>query len=121
MDLHKRTKSEADKLLNEWVKRLHLEDWRIKLNINCTDEDTEGNLGLTAWQEVNRTARINMLDEDLYERSRIVPYDWEKTLVHELLHLKTCLLTDVDDSLQERVGHMLIDDLARALVDAKRS
>ena len=51
----------------------------------------------------------------------MVPLDWEKTLVHELLHLKTCLVSSNVPDLQERVMHQMIDDLARAFVSAKRS
>ena len=109
------------KLLDEWQKRLGLHDWRIKLEGCCSPDEMELDaVGCTAWQETTKTAKIQILSEDYYEK-RVVPFDWEKTLVHELLHLKTCLLSDVEDSLQERVAHMLIDDLARAFVDAKRS
>ena len=111
----------AQALLKEWQKRLGLQEWRIKLKPNCTIEDMDGEecCGLTAWQEVNQTAMIRIISEKYYGE-RVVPFDFEKTLVHELLHLKTCLLTDVEDETTARVGHMLIDSLARALVDAKR-
>lgn len=109
----------AQKLLAEWQKRLGLQEWRIKLYTNCTEEETDESSGLTVWQEVTKTARIMILDPKYYGE-RIVPFDFEKTLVHELLHLKTCLLTSNCDDLQERVGHMLIDDISRALIDAKR-
>ena len=102
--------------LKYWQQLLGLGDWRIKLS-DLADLDA---VGETEWQEVNKTAHIRILDPRAYGE-RIVPFDYEKTLVHELLHLKTCLLTDVDDPLQARVGHILIDDLARSLVAAKRS
>lgn len=114
------TQNEANKLLSEWVKRLGLQEWRIKLNINCTEEETQESCGLTEWNETVMVAKISILDENLYG-DRIVPFDFEKTLVHELLHLKTCFLTDVDDALTERIGHQLIDSLSRAFVDAKRA
>ena len=60
-----------------------------------------------------------MLDPQYYG-DRIVPFDWEKTIVHELLHLKTCLISDQWEPLQMRYMHQMIDDLARAFVDAKR-
>ena len=111
---------EANQLLNEWIERLGLQEWRIKLNVNCTEEETEGNSGLTIWQETNMTACINIVDEKYYGDDRVVPFDFEKTLVHELLHLKTCFLTDSGNELQDRVGHQMIDSISRALVDAKR-
>lgn len=109
------------RLLREWQVRLGLTDWVIRLVDNCAPDDMvlEGAAGCTDWTESIKSARIEILDPTYYGE-RIVPFDYEKTLVHELLHLKTCLLTDTADTLQARVGHQIIDDLARALVDAKR-
>ena len=109
-------------LLKEWQTRLGLQEWRIKLNDNCKPEDMfmEDVAGCTEWTESNKTARIDILDEQYYGK-RITPYDYEKTLVHELLHLKTCLVSDNVPDLQARYMHQMIDDLARAFVDAKRS
>ena len=39
----------------------------------------------------------------------------------ELLHLKFSLLGENENELQNRLVHQLIDDLAKALVGAKRS
>lgn len=112
---------EHEKLLKEWQNRLGLSDWVIKLNDNCVPDSMsmEEVAGCTVWTECSKVARIEMLDPQYYGE-RIVPYDWEKTLVHELLHLKTSLVSDHVDDLQERYMHMMIDDLARAFVDAKR-
>lgn len=108
-------------LLKEWQKRLGLHEWRIKLMPKCAPDEMEIQdvVGCTAWSETIKSARIEILDPAYYGE-RIVPFDWEKTLVHELLHLKTCLVSDRVDVLQERVMHQIIDDLARAFVDAKR-
>jgi len=113
--------AEQEALLKEWQIRLGLCDWHIKMYPKCKPEDLELEdvAGEVSWQEVNKTARINIIKPKYYG-NRIEPFDFEKTLVHELLHLKTCLLSDQVDELQARVAHMLIDDLARALVDAKR-
>lgn len=111
-----------NKLLKEWQKRLGLTDWRIRLNDNLTPTDMteQEDVGCTVFEEATKTARIEILDEKYYG-ARIVPYDYEETLVHELLHLKLSLLqTNVSD-LQERYAHQIIDDLARAFVDAKKS
>lgn len=108
-------------LLEEWQKRLDLQDWRIKLFKNCKPEEMtiQGVDGCTEWTEPIKTARIEIIDPQYYG-DRIVPFDYEKTLVHELLHLKTCLVSDMVDDLQARYMHQMIDDLARAFVDAKR-
>ena len=108
-------------LLRDWQERLGLQDWTIKLADCCDPADMadHDSVGCVTSNEVGRQALIQIVDPDLYGE-RIVPFDYEKTLVHELLHLKTCLLTDTEDALQERVGHQLIDDLARTLVAVKR-
>ena len=109
-------------LLAEWQERLGLTDWRIKLKPKCKPEEMEieNVAGCTAWNESIKTARIEII-EPKYYGDRIVPFDFEKTLVHELLHLKLCLVSDGVDAFQERYMHQIIDDLARALVSAKRS
>lgn len=111
----------SNKLLKEWQTRLGLQDWIIKLNDNCKPEDMviENVTGCSEWTESIKTARIDILGEEYYDE-RIVPYDFEKTLVHELLHLKTSLISSQVSDLQERYMHQMIDDLARALVSAKR-
>ena len=113
---------DALSLMKEWTKRLGLQDWRISLHDNCKPENMsmEDVAGCTVWQECNKTAVIEIIDEQYYGDDRVVGFDWEKTLVHELLHLKTSLISSSVDDLQERVAHQLIDDLARAFVDAKR-
>lgn len=113
--------TENEKLLQEWQNRLFLSEWRIKLVDNCKPEDMtlQNCAGCTDWSETIKTARIEIIDPKYYGE-RIVPFDWEKTLVHELLHLKTCLVSDMVDDLQARYMHQMIDDLARSFVDAKR-
>ena len=106
-------------LLREWQNRLGLTDWTIALSTGLFELSLEDAAGCTSYVEVTKSAAIEIIDKRVYG-TRIIPYDFEKILVHELLHLKFCLLFDNDDSLQSRLVHQLIDDLARALVDAKR-
>lgn len=111
-------------LLQEWKQRLGLQNWQITLTDNVDPEDmtVKDAMGCTSYQEVMRTASIQIINPEKIEET-LRPFDYEETLVHELLHLKLGLLergTDWDNKLQLRVLHMIIDDLARALVDAKR-
>lgn len=108
-------------LLQEWQDRLCLQDWRIILCDNLKPEEmTDENVaGCTVWNETIKAARIEILNPEYYG-SRMIPFDYEETLVHELLHLKTSLVSDGVCELQERYMHQMIDDLARALVNAKR-
>ena len=111
-----------NKLLAEWQVRLGLEDWAIKVVDGLAPDGMGGEDvdGYTVWTECNKTARVEILDEKYYGE-RIVPYDYERILVHELLHLKLSLVSDQVSDLQARYMHQIIDDLARAFVDAKRN
>lgn len=115
-----KTKKQKE-LLEEWKIRLGLYDWHIKLYPKCKPDemDLEEVAGCASWQESNKTAKIDILKPKYYGKS-VVPFDFEKTLVHELLHLKLCLVADDEETFQGRYMHQIIDDLARALVDAKR-
>ena len=77
------TVDSAQDLLAEWQNRLGLQDWRIKLVPNCKAEEMEleGCAGCTDWSESIKTARIEIIDHQYYGE-RIVPFDFEKTLVH---------------------------------------
>ena len=114
-------KAEYEELFMEWKDRLGLQDWHIKLYPKCKPEDmaVEEVAGCSVWQESIKAASIEILNPKYYGK-RITPFDWEKTLVHELLHLKLSLVSDKVDEFQMRYMHQVIDDLARALVDAKR-
>lgn len=110
-----------NKTLKLWQTRLGLLDWTIKLYPDCTPEEIPlpEACGTTECNEVLKAANIMLLREDCYPSNRGV-YDKEKTLVHELLHLKFCLLDASGNELQDRIVHQLVDDLARALVAADR-
>lgn len=107
-------------LMREWVARLGLQNWKILLLTKCkpvemTDQDTDG---CVDYAESSRTARIELVDPGSYGE-RVIPYDEEKTLVHELMHLKMSLFFEADPWM-ERVAHLILNDLAEALVEAKR-
>ena len=110
--------------MEEWQGRLGLTDWRISLHdcVPAAEMTEENAAGCVDFQEVNKTGRIQIIDPDEYGE-RVIPFDYERILVHELLHLKLCLIAETfgEDTMRERVAHQLIDDLARALIDAKRS
>lgn len=110
------TATECNELLEEWIKRLHLEDWRISFYPQEKQEDLEDKSynALTSWEESNKTATVQILAEGSGD------FDYEETLVHELLHLKFCLLHRSVKDFKGRYIHQLVDDIARALVDAKR-
>ena len=111
---------EASDLLFRWKNRLCLTDWDVKIKINCKPEEMtcETVSGEVEWSEVGKCAIIRIIDP-VYYGERIVPFDFETTLIHELLHLKFTLVGDNVPELQERVVHQIIDDLARGFVQTK--
>ena len=111
-----------DKLLKEWQHRLGLDNWHIVLKdgVSPNDMQLEMAQGECEYDTVNSCAVIRILNEKDYG-DRILPFDKEKVLVHELLHIKMWFIYESDCDLQSKMVHQLIDDMARALVDAKRS
>jgi len=106
-------------VLRKWQKWLGLDDWTIVLEDGLYELSLPESAGCTEWQEVGKTAKIQLLNSEVYG-DRITPYDKEETLVHELLHLKLCFLQESENDLQNRIVHQLIDDLAKAFVRANR-
>ena len=109
---------EKEQLLAKWQARLGLSDWAISLDANAQPQDmTLQNVnGETEYNEVTKSAVIRILSEK-YRSVRVRPFNFEKTLLHELLHLKLCLLDESGNDFQDRYVHQLIDDLARAFAE----
>lgn len=80
--------TEEQRLLEKWQKKLCLQEWRIKLVTHLRPEEmsVSNATGCTDWSESIKTARIEIINPACYG-DRIVPFNFEKTLVHELLHL----------------------------------
>lgn len=118
------TAKKASALLAEWKKRLGLQDWKIDLRWKCRPAEMELDdaVGCTAFNETIKCALIQIIDPACYTpRSKAFAFDFEETLVHELMHLKFCILVQDDNDTQERIMHQMVDDIAKSLVDAKRS
>lgn len=112
MDLHE--------LLGYWTDVLGLQEWNITLITNCSPNDMVLNeaAGETEWNDTLRTAVIRIIDpKDWGER--VVPFNPEKTLVHELLHLKFSALDESGDPLRDKLTHRLVEDFAKALTVAR--
>lgn len=110
-------------LIKEWVLRLGLTDWRIKFEVDLDQEDmeTDDADGCSIYEESIKAATIQISKPD-NDESRLRPYNFEETLIHELLHLKFSFIqSDDPNSLQDRIVHQLIDDLARTFVQVKYS
>lgn len=116
------TQQEVDRLSEYYVDLLGLHDWEIHIAWQCRPDEMilPNCFGNSSCEESSKQALIYILDEQYY-KGEPFKYDFEVILVHELLHLKTTLLTDKDEeSIRYRVLHQLIDDMAKAIVSAKR-
>ena len=114
-----------EQLLEEWQERLGLQDWVICLRYDCAREDlrSQDAIGETEWVTELKAATIRIVDGK-FDRGGILDFDFEKTLVHELLHIKFSMLEisvqNYETALVDLTQHQLIDDMARALIMAKR-
>jgi len=107
-------------LLTEWKNRLGLEKWRITALLNCNPSELSENLaGEAEYQASIRSGSIRILAQKFHEDEK--GYDFEQTLVHELLHLKLGIFWDNSQGITQDLLHQTIEELAIALVDAKRS
>ncbi len=72
-------------LLEKWKRKLCLQEWRIKLLTHLHPEEmmVRNTAGCTEWSEAIKTARIEIINPACYG-DRIVPFDFENTLVHEV-------------------------------------
>lgn len=72
-------------LLEKWKRKLCLQEWRIKLLTHLHPEEmmVRNTTGCTEWSEAIKTARIEIINPACYG-DRIVPFDFEKTLVQEV-------------------------------------
>lgn len=109
------------KLLKKWQSILGLNDWVIDLRDNCRPEDfiLQNVNGECEYNEMLKCAVIRLLDEK-YAEKRILSYNKEKTLIHELLHIKFSFLQESGNDLQERIVHQLMEDLAKSFIKAKQ-
>ena len=110
-------------LLTEWLDRLGLHDWAVELHsdVNPSDMRIQNAIGCTSWEESTKTAVIQIVDPDKIT-GLTRDFNYEQVLVHELLHLKTSLLSSREEdyeSLSDRILHQLIDDLSRAMINLK--
>lgn len=108
-----------DVLLKEWQEALLMQDWRITIEDMCSLDEMIDTSGDVTFTECHKSAHIRIIDPKYYG-NRVIPFDYEKTLVHELLHLKLSLVQNDVSPLQERVVHQIIDELARSFVALKR-
>ena len=107
-------------LLDEWSKRLRLQDWDISIGIyRATDFYNEG-VGENTYNISSAKSTIRIIDPYDYPKNTQFPQDMETTLVHELLHLKFSYFEPNDHtSLQHAMWERTIQTIARTMVEMK--
>lgn len=114
-----KTLEDAKKSLAEWKERLGLHDWTIMVCL-CEPHEfiTEDSDGECVYTLTLSCAKIRILKPEYYG-DRILKYCAERILVHELLHCAwACLELDDNDGL-DKIQHLIMEKMARALICAK--
>lgn len=116
-------KKELIKLLKEWQHRLFLDDWIIKVAIVDKEELDEDLAGHNSFIFTNKSAMIKLAKTEEEDNDRIAKCCMEYTLVHELLHCKMNLFSnlnsDYESAYLEAHEHQLLDEMAKSLIMAK--
>jgi hypothetical protein len=113
------TQEELGQKLQEWQKRLRLQDWIIKVRTARAYELPEASMACVNSTLENKTASILILDPIDYEPGLMLPQDMENSLVHELLHLHLLPIHGDDDSKHVAV-EQAIECIASGLIAAHR-
>jgi hypothetical protein len=111
----------VEKLVNSWKSVLGISDWFVVVKDNCcaSEFNSQDCAGECEWDIVHKCAVIRLLREEEYG-DRIIPYDKEKILVHELLHIKFAIIDNSGNGVVDNIIHQIIEDMAKALVHIKR-
>jgi hypothetical protein len=106
-------------LLVKWVDILDLKDWEISIQISP--------------KKCKKNSAMAYVDDDSSIKSALITFSnfkafnndfeyLEKTLIHELLHIKLALLHPSNlDTLEYKVLHQIINDLALSFYKAHYS
>lgn len=119
------TEEELQKCIEEWKSVLFLQDWIIKGKLvdELCDDDGNEYAGHNCFQIANKCGLIQIVKANEDNKSRIVKYCAEATLVHELLHCKYNWTQKSSDSIEyayyDNLEHSLIEQMAKSLIMTK--
>ena len=111
--------------LEEWKKVLFLQDWILKGKLvdELFDDNDNELVGCNSFQITNKCGLIQLVRANEDNKSRIVKYCAEETLVHELLHCKYNWTSKCSDSIEyayfDNLEHSLIEQMAKSLIMVK--
>jgi hypothetical protein len=107
------------KLIKYWSNVLSLNDWQIVGSIVPVNYlEDEGNQGECNYSFINKQAIINLRRSDDWGDNNPFKINMEKTLIHELLHLKFAIITGEDEEMN-KFQHQLLDNLAVSFLTLK--
>lgn len=103
-----------------WIPLLGLSDWKIVLKVvhqadMCEEEERQGEV---LYSLTGKQAIVKILDPADWNNDDFMQ-DMEKTLVHELLHLRFDVI-DCKDKTSDKLMHQLLNDVSRWLVGVNR-
>lgn len=106
-------------LLVKWQAVLRLQDWDIEI-LYVKSFDLEVNTGGHVVRcDAKKTARVKVLDPDLYDPCLIVKQDVEYTVVHELVHIHFALIDDFKDT-NNALYEQAVHRISKALLSLDR-
>jgi len=116
------TEVELQHLLAYWQPRLRLADWAVTVQLVTTREIGDHTINGTCDPLLQqKVARIQILRPEDHPDNSFLPYDAERSLVHELLH---CWAVPFEPENQQSLAYtsleQMLNALARALVELKR-
>ncbi len=112
----------AEALFKKWIRRLKLQDWEIVWKIVRKSELPESKSGQCDTVVPKKIARISVLHPEDADPRWITPYDFELTIVHELLHPHLApwqLLYDLGDQ-SELLLEQAVHALSKSFLEADR-
>ncbi|BEU88684.1 hypothetical protein TAMA11512_21480 [Selenomonas sp. TAMA-11512] len=116
-----RNDSHINELCKKWKEILKLNEWDIRVDLGRPDELSEQDREGECFIELAKgEAHICLLDPKI-PYNFTFPYDIEKVLVHELLHLSFAFFEPKDDPLRHDLWERLIEQSAKTLVRLQRS
>jgi hypothetical protein len=108
-------------LVSEWQKRLRLLDWDLKVIIESEEKPY---MAVARCAPAFQSVELLVVHPDFHPKDKPmhgVHRDLELTVVHELLHARTCSVPEsVAEYFQSPVWEASIELMAQAMVAAKR-
>ena len=116
--------NQVKKYLKWWQHKLFLDDWIIKIQLVPFNEmKIENSVGYTDWVDAKQCARIDLAQYDSIDHDTIERISQEKTLVHELLHLKLGNMHNEYNTYEsvylEASQHKLVEQMAKSFIMVK--